>query len=108
MPMFEEIAKEMIELQQSKNADYGSSFQQTMDKYGMVSLATRLHDKFSRFESLIKQPANINTESIEDTLIDLAAYAIMGVEWLKKKEPNKEGTIAKLSEEDLKVFSKHA
>jgi hypothetical protein len=39
----------------------------------------RLSDKFNRFKTLSKTNQLVNDESIKDTLLDLANYAIMTV-----------------------------
>lgn len=83
---FEQLANQLIDTQKRKNADYGSSFDQTLDEFGLVASATRMSDKFNRFKSLMRcgSTARVEDEKIEDTLMDLAAYAIMTVEWIKK------------------------
>jgi hypothetical protein len=43
-----------------------------------------MSDKFNRFKSLIKNPAQVSDEKIEDTLIDLASYAIMTIKWMRQ------------------------
>ena len=84
---FEQLANQLIDTQKRKNADYGSSFNQTLDEFGLVASATRMSDKFNRFKSLMRcgSTARVEDEKIEDTLMDLAAYAIMTVEWMKKQ-----------------------
>lgn len=84
---FEQLANQLIDTQKRKNADYGSSFDQTLDEFGLVASATRMSDKFNRFKSLMRcgSTARVEDEKIEDTLMDLAAYAIMTVEWMKKQ-----------------------
>ena len=52
----------------------------------MVAPAVRLNDKLARFERLMSAEAKVNDESIKDTLIDLAAYALMTIEELEKQE----------------------
>ena len=83
---FEQLANQLIDTQKRKNVDYGSSFDQTLDEFGLVASATRMSDKFNRFKSLMRcgSAAQVEDEKIEDTLMDLAAYAIMTVEWIKK------------------------
>ena len=85
---FEQLANQLIDTQKRKNADYGSSFDQTLDEFGLVASATRMSDKFNRFKSLMRCGSNarVEDEKIEDTLMDLAAYAIMTVEWIKKQQ----------------------
>lgn len=80
----ESILNEIRQLHNRKNADYGNSFDKTLDEFGLVASATRMSDKFNRFKSLIKNPAQIQDEKIEDTLIDLASYAIMTIKWMRQ------------------------
>ena len=77
---FKEITEEMNALYQKKNADYGDSFHQTFVEEGMAMARIRLGDKFNRFKTLSRNgEQRVNDESIRDTLIDLANYAIMTV-----------------------------
>ena len=47
----------------------------------------RMTDKFARITSLMRNPANDQVnEAIEDTLRDLAAYALIGVVLLSEKD----------------------
>ena len=75
-----EICKEINRLYEQKNHDYGDSVHQTFVEEGMVMARIRLGDKLSRFKTLSRGcEQKINDESIRDTLIDLANYAIMTV-----------------------------
>ena len=75
-----EICKEINNLYERKNHDYGDSFHQTFVEEGMAMARIRLGDKFSRFKTLSRgSEQKVNDESIRDTLIDLANYAIMTV-----------------------------
>lgn len=75
-----EICKEINKLYERKNHDYGNSFHQTFVEEGMAMARIRLGDKFSRFKTLSRGgEQKVNDESIRDTLIDLANYAIMTV-----------------------------
>lgn len=78
------ILNEIRQLYNRKNTDYGDSFDKTLDEFGFVASATRMSDKFNRFKSLIKNPAQVQDEKIEDTLIDLASYAIMTIKWMRQ------------------------
>ena len=80
----ESILNEIRQLHNRKNADYGNSFDKTLDEFGLVASATRMSDKFNRFKSLIQNPAQVPDEKIEDTLIDLASYAIMTIKWMRQ------------------------
>jgi hypothetical protein len=80
----ESILNEIKQLYNRKNADYGNSFDKTLDEFGLVASATRMSDKFNRFKSLIQNPAQVPDEKIEDTLIDLASYAMMTIKWMRQ------------------------
>ena len=87
---FKDIAKGMIETYVRKNHDYGNSFDKSLDKFGLVASVVRIGDKMNRIESLSQKKAKVESESIEDTLLDLANYAIMTVIWLRKNRINEE------------------
>jgi len=72
-----QICKELNELHKRKNQDYGDSFSKTFQEYGLTMTAIRIEDKLQRFKRLIKADAQVKDESIEDTLMDAANYAIM-------------------------------
>ena len=75
---FRKIANDLGELYEKKNAAYGNSFGETYQKLGIISAVTRISDKYNRLCNLATNP-NIDNlgESLEDTLKDLASYAIM-------------------------------
>lgn len=78
--MHREICEEINGLYARKNHDYGDSFHQTFVEEGMAMARIRLGDKFNRFKTLSRSgEQKVNDESIRDTLIDLANYAIMTV-----------------------------
>lgn len=87
---FRDITDSMIQTYQAKNQDYGNSFEKTLDRFGLVASIIRLSDKMNRIESLSQKKAKVESESIEDTLLDLANYAIMTVIWLRKNRINEE------------------
>lgn len=75
-----DICKEINALYAKKNHDYGDSFHQTFLEEGLAMARIRLGDKLARFNTLTKSgDQQVNDESIRDTLIDLANYAIMTV-----------------------------
>lgn len=82
---FTEITSNMAKTYAAKNHDYGNSFEQSLDKFGLVASVVRLGDKMNRIESLTKKGAQVKDESIKDTLLDMANYAIMTVMWMDKK-----------------------
>ena len=78
---FKAILDQMNDIYIKKNNDYGDSFNKTCDKFGLIAPLIRMTDKLNRFEQLINPLTNqrLQDESIEDTLIDLANYAILTV-----------------------------
>ena len=79
------LCNDIHELWKKKNKDYGDSFGTSFNKYGMTMSCIRLGDKFSRLEALVaNKEQQVLDESIEDTLIDLANYAIMTVVELRR------------------------
>lgn len=90
----EDICKELNKLYEAKNRDYGDSFHETYEDFGLVMSAVRLGDKFRRFKTLVKnKDAAVKSESVRDTLIDLANYAIMTVMELDREACKNEGHI---------------
>ena len=65
---------------EAKNHDYGDSFHQTYLEEGLAMARIRLSDKLNRFKSLSKgSNQEVKDESMVDTLMDLANYALMTV-----------------------------
>lgn len=72
---------------QEKNQAYGDSFTESVDKFGKTVIAVRLSDKFNRICNLIKnRKLKENDESLEDTLLDTAGYAILGLKYLEEHD----------------------
>lgn len=88
--MFKDIVREMESTYIKKNSDYGNSFEQSCDKFGIMASVVRLGDKMNRIESLAVKKAEVKDESIKDTLLDLALYSIMTLMWLNKTNKEKE------------------
>ena len=80
------VCQELTETYEKKNADYGNSFENSLDKHGMIAGIVRMDDKMSRLISLnSKNEQQVMDESLRDTLMDLANYAIMSVMWLDEQ-----------------------
>ncbi len=78
-------------LYEIKNKAYGDSFGETYKKLGIISAVTRITDKYNRLVNLAVHPeVDSHDESIQDTLIDLANYAIMTAMELDIKKERKE------------------
>ena len=74
------LCEGLNDLYAKKNHDYGDSFHQTYLEEGMAMPRIRLSDKLNRFKSLTRQNTRqVEDESIRDTLIDLANYALMTI-----------------------------
>jgi Domain of Unknown Function (DUF1599). len=87
-----EICKTLNDIFKRKNHDYGDSFGETFRKLGIISAVTRITDKYNRLVGLATKPKDeqqVKDESIEDTLLDLANYAIMTVMELKNQRGEK-------------------
>ena len=77
------ICQELTETYEKKNADYGNSFEISLDKHGLIAAIVRMDDKMNRVINLYKADERmVEDESVRDTLMDLANYAIMSVMWL--------------------------
>jgi hypothetical protein len=83
---FEAICEEMLELFKKKQADYGPTNigmgNRTIDtdedvQKSMIGLVVRMNDKIQRLMNLILDNRDPQNESVEDTLIDIANYAVM-------------------------------
>lgn len=73
-----EICRDINALYQRKNHDYGDSFAEFYAEFGLISTCMRLTDKLKRLKSFAKgQQMQVKDESVMDTLVDLANYAIM-------------------------------
>lgn len=95
-PMFYELLEKMADIHSVKNQDYGGgnplgNFLESQ-KFGIdpfTGILVRLSDKWSRICSLAKKKnmaGAVKDESIEDTLIDLANYAILALVVKKEME----------------------
>lgn len=74
---FKEITEQMLQTYIKKNRDYGGAFERGMERDGMISALTRMYDKLDRLHSLKDKDPEVVEESVQDTLLDLANYAIM-------------------------------
>lgn len=79
------IAGEIGDLLEVKNKAYGSSTSMTFEIFGMEAYLVRMYDKINRATNLVKNNAECNDESLEDTLRDLAGYAILAINELQKR-----------------------
>ena len=82
------ITQEMQELFMQKQEDYGptnvgmgkSVVEDEVDiKVSLMGLSIRMNDKIQRLLNLTLHNKEPKNESLEDTLIDIANYAVMGL-----------------------------
>ena len=78
-----------------KNADYGSSaWKKPLLAPHMDigdAILVRMTDKIERIASLLQRPAEVKTETIEDTVRDLGAYCLLWLARPKDEDDNQKG-----------------
>lgn len=79
MKNHDNVTHDLRTLYEAKNADYGSSFDKLFDEFGIITYIIRAQDKLNRLKQLSKPDyeEKITTETIKDTITDLANYSIM-------------------------------
>ena len=83
--------KHLVSVYEAKNSDYGYSFEECCNKFGLVSAVVRMNDKINRINSLYdKKDMKVN-ESLVDTLLDLANYAVMTAVWMNNNDVSHDG-----------------
>ncbi len=64
----------------SKNKDYDNSFEKTVKEYGLITIPITLEHKLRRITNIIKgHKPHCLEEQIDDSLMDLAGYALLSV-----------------------------
>ncbi|MFT3994808.1 MAG: nucleotide modification associated domain-containing protein [Dysgonomonas sp.] len=97
---FESICNELITLQKAKNTDYGDSFSKSVQEFGLTAALIPITNKVNRLKQLVKSDeAQVKDESIDDTLKDLACYAIMT---LAERNNSLSNNLAKLTDDFFK------
>lgn len=84
---FEGVTNEMAATFAKKRHDYGPSTTETWIKFGPVSMITRMQDKLNRAYNLLcgKDAAAVSSESVQDTILDLANYCIITLIEIEKE-----------------------
>lgn len=98
---YEQKYMEVIEILKKiflqKNHDYGSSVRKNYDKFeaygkneGLKYVFGRIAEKYDRLENLIygKDSNQVIDESIEDSLLDMANYAILAAVSIQEHKTN--------------------
>ena len=85
---------ELLSIFEKKNADYGNSFEESLEKHGIIAAIVRMGDKMGRLNNLNKKDAEqkVSDESLVDTLKDLSNYALMTAVWLEEEKSGKAKT----------------
>ena len=87
---FRAIQDKLVNIYAKKNHDYGDSFNEGCNELGVGYAFSRIFDKTKRFQTLAKGIMNNNLsievqdETIEDTIMDLANYCMMYLAWIDK------------------------
>lgn len=89
---FVDVLEKMAKIHVVKNTDYGNSFELAAGMLGrpvVEVLLSRMTDKLARACNLVRRngQAAVNDESLADTLLDLANYAVLGVVALGNNQP---------------------
>lgn len=78
--MHSDLCNNIHEMFVKKNKDYGNAYTKFREKYP-TAILMHLNEKVSRLDTLMTSGAkpNVANESIEDTLMDIANYALMEI-----------------------------
>ena len=83
MEEYKKIVTETMELCVKKNKDYGSSVEDTFEKFGDISYLVRITDKYNRICSLLQNgKAEVEDESCSDSIRDMGNYLFL---WLARR-----------------------
>lgn len=87
---FRAIQDKLVNIYAKKNHDYGDSFNEGCNELGVGYAFSRIFDKTKRFQTLAKGvmtnclSIEVQDETIEDTIMDLANYCMMYLAWRDK------------------------
>lgn len=93
LSIHEALCNNIHKLYDKKNSDYGDSVSDTFDKFGIDAFLVRMYDKINRVYSLTRPDVKqmVKDEKIEDTLLDLANYALIALTELQYRKSNTNG-----------------
>ena len=81
---FRDITNGMYDTFKAKNSDYGNSFAELFKECGMTYAYGHMAEKLKRVKSLMSDEAKVKGESMRDSLLDLANYAVLTIMELDK------------------------
>ena len=82
-----DIFKEAHDLLTSKHHDYGPKNISEAPGGALNGLRVRMHDKLARINNLIESDLEAHHESLRDSFVDLANYALISVLVLDEEWP---------------------
>lgn len=82
MEEYKKIVTETMELCIKKNKDYGSSVQDTFERFGDISYLVRITDKYNRICNLLDKEGEIKDEGTNDSIRDMTNYLFL---WLASR-----------------------
>lgn len=88
MKEYKKIVIDTMELCEKKNKDYGNATDKSFKQFGDVSYQVRCFDKWNRINTLLKNGKAEVSESLEDSLLDLANYLFL---WVTSRRLKNEG-----------------
>ena len=88
MEEYKKIVTETMNLCEKKNKDYRNATDESFKQFGDVSYQVRCFDKWSRINTLLKNGKAEVSESLEDSLLDLANYLFL---WVTSRRLNEKG-----------------
>jgi hypothetical protein len=85
----EEYSQYNLQVVRNKNTDYARSDDafsnfRAVERHGLSvgqGFMVRMEDKMSRLGNLLQQPAAVKGETLKDTALDLANYAMLLAAW---------------------------
>lgn len=107
LDFFRSYTSRMNDIFAAKRNDYGPSTEDTFKRYGPISMLTRMRDKLNRLDSLLvdRRTVSVFDERAEDTLLDLANYAIITI--LELHKAGMEEKTSELNKSDREGYRSH-
>ena len=79
---FEQVNQELLEMFLSKHRDYGKG---NILSNGELGIAMRVSEKVERLKHLLMSGQKPSNETIEETWVDVAVYAVIAVLYRRKQ-----------------------